>query len=442
MAMQKEEIISTIEKEAIDFISLQFTDIFGTLKQSIIPAKRTEEVLHDGLWFDGSSIQGLMRIEESDMIQKPDPSTFHIIPWKVGDFSLASFICDITYPDDTPFEGDPRFILKRSLEKAKEKGWIYQVAPELEFFLFERDESGTPIVQTNDFGGYFDLAPFDRGEVVRHTVARAVEGILDLEMSHHEVAPGQHEINFTYKDALTMADSVQKYKYALKQVASNHDLYASFMPKPISGVNGSGMHTHQSLADLEGKNLFFDPSDAAHFNISELAESFISGILHHIREISAVLSPTVNSYKRLVVGYEAPVYISWGQRNRSALVRIPLCKKGTEEKGSRIELRCPDPSTNPYLAFAVMLEAGIAGIENDYQLSDPVSINVYHNDMNLETLPQSLGEALDYFESSELVKSTLGEEIHSIYAKAKRKDWNDYRTTVSNWEIERYFHEL
>jgi glutamine synthetase len=438
----KSEILTRITEEEIDFVSLQFTDIFGTLKQSIIPAKRTEEVLNDGLWFDGSSIEGLMRIEESDMIQKPDPKSFHKIPWKVGEFTIGSFICDITHPDDSPFEGDPRYILQKALAKAKKNGWDYNVAPELEFFLFERDSEGNPILKTNDFGSYFDLAPFDKGEAVRNTVAQAVEGILDLEMSHHEVAPGQHEINFTYKDALTMADSVQKYKYALKQVATNHGLFASFMPKPITGKNGSGMHIHQSLSDENGKNLFYDANDNQNFQLSQLAKSFISGILHNIKEISAVLSPTVNSYKRLVVGYEAPVYICWGQRNRSALVRIPLCKKGTEDSGTRIELRCPDPSTNPYLAFALMLEAGMDGIENNYDLPDPVSINVYNNSVQLPTLPKSLGEAVEYFETSSLVQKTLGSHIHELYVRSKRADWDEYRTTVSNWEIKRYFNQL
>ncbi|MFV2014561.1 MAG: glutamine synthetase family protein, partial [Candidatus Heimdallarchaeota archaeon] len=337
-------------------------------------------------------------------------------------------------------KGDPRYALKNTLEKVKKEGFEMDAAPEIEFFLFHRDAAGKPIMEPTDSGGYFDLAPFDGGEKLRDTVIEAVDGILDVEMAHHEVAAGQHEINFTYKNALEMADSVQIYKFALKQSAARNNVYASFMPKPISGDNGSGMHTHQSLRDESGKNVFYD-ADGEYF-LSETAKQYIAGILDNIKGISAILSPTVNSYKRLVVGYEAPVYICWGPKNRSALVRIPRAKTGTEEKATRLELRCPDPSANPYLAFSAMAIAGLDGIKNKKTPPPATLGNTYLKNKDLDTLPGTLKEAADAMATSSVAKEALGEHIFDVYLEAKRREWESYNLSVSQWEIENYFTRL
>ncbi|OLS20639.1 MAG: Glutamine synthetase [Candidatus Heimdallarchaeota archaeon LC_2] len=437
MALTKDQIFAQVDAHNIKNISLQFTDIFGVLKQTTIPIDRLEEVLIDGVWFDGSSIKGFMRISESDMLLQPDSSTWYVLPWSSGSFKTGNMICNILHPDGEPFKGDPRYALQNTLMKVKQAGFEMDTAPEIEFFLFKRDSNGKPILEPSDSGGYFDLAPFDGGEKIRDMVTEAVHGILDVEMAHHEVAAGQHEINFTYKDALEMADSVQIYKFALKQAAARNNVYASFMPKPISGDNGSGMHTHMSLRDKSGKNSFYDP-DGEYF-LSETANQFIAGILEHIKGISAILSPTVNSYKRLVVGYEAPVYVCWGPKNRSALVRIPRAKKGTENKATRIELRCPDPSTNPYLAFSAMALAGLDGIKNQKTPPPATLGNTYLKNKDLDTLPGTLSEAVMEMEKSKIAREALGAHIFDVYLEAKKREWESYNISVSNWEIENYF---
>lgn len=440
MALTKDQIFAQVDEHNIRSISLQFTDIFGVLKQTTIPTNRLDEVLVDGVWFDGSSIKGFMRISESDMLLQPDSSTWYVLPWSSGSFRTGNMICNILHPDGKPFEGDPRFALQNTLKKVKKLGFEMDAAPEIEFFLFKRDATGKPMLEPSDSGGYFDLAPFDGGESIRDTVTEAVDGILDVEMAHHEVASGQHEINFTYKDALEMADSVQIYKFALKQAAARNNVYASFMPKPISGDNGSGMHTHQSLRDKTGKNIFYDPE--GDYFLSETAKQYIAGILDNIKGISAILSPTVNSYKRLVVGYEAPVYVCWGPKNRSALVRIPRAKAGTEDKATRIELRCPDPSANPYLAFSAMALAGLDGIKNEKSPPPATLGNTYLKNKDLETLPGTLDEATREMENSEIAKEALGEHIFDVYVEAKKREWESYNISVSDWEIENYFSRL
>ncbi|MHA2029368.1 MAG: type I glutamate--ammonia ligase [Candidatus Kariarchaeaceae archaeon] len=440
MAITKDQIFAQVDEYNIRSISLQFTDIFGVLKHTTVPTKRLEEVMVDGVWFDGSSIKGFMRISESDMLLQPDPSTWYVLPWASGSFRTGNMICNILHPDGKPFEGDPRYALQSTLKKVKKAGFEMDAAPEIEFFLFQRDAQGRPILEPTDYGSYFDLAPFDGGEALRDTVVEAVDGILDLEMAHHEVASGQHEINFTYKDALEMADSVQIYKFALKQAAARNNVYASFMPKPIAGDNGSGMHTHQSLRDNSGNNVFYD-SEGEYF-LSETAKQYIAGILENIKGISAILSPTVNSYKRLVVGYEAPVYVCWGPKNRSALVRIPRAKAGTEDKATRIELRCPDPSTNPYLAFSAMALAGLDGIKNKKTAPPATLGNTYLKNKTLDTLPGTLNEAVSEMGKSNIAKEALGTHIFDVYLEAKKREWESYNISVSDWEIQNYFSKL
>lgn len=440
MVVTKDQIFQQVDELNIKSLSLQFTDIFGVLKQTTIPSSRLEEVLIDGVWFDGSSIKGFMRIDESDMLLQPDPSTWYVLPWNSGTSQTGNMICNILDPDGKPFEGDPRYALQNTLKKVKQAGFEMDAAPEIEFFLFHRDSKGKPLLEPTDSGGYFDLSPFDGGEALRDSVIEAVHGILDVEMAHHEVAAGQHEINFTYKNALEMADSVQIYKFALKQAAARNNVYASFMPKPISGENGSGMHTHQSLRNEAGENVFYDP-DGEYF-LSEIARQYIAGILDNIKGISAILSPTVNSYKRLVVGYEAPVYICWGPKNRSALVRIPRAKVGTENKATRVELRCPDPAANPYLAFSAMALSGLDGIKNKKTPPPATLGNTYLKHKNLDTLPGTLKEAAEEMEKSEIAKEALGTHIFDVYLEAKKREWESYNISVSNWEIETYFSRL
>lgn len=440
MVVTKDQIFKQVDELNIRSISLQFTDIFGVLKQTTIPTSRLEEVLVDGVWFDGSSIKGFMRIDESDMLLQPDPTTWYVLPWESGSFRTGNMICNILHPDGQPFKGDPRYALQNTLKKVKAAGFEMDAAPEIEFFLFHRDEKGKPLLEPTDSGGYFDLAPFDGGEKLRDTVIEAVDGILDVEMAHHEVAAGQHEINFTYKDALEMADSVQIYKFALKQAAARNNVYASFMPKPITGDNGSGMHTHLSLRDKSGTNVFYDPE--GEYFLSETAKQFIAGILDNIEGISAILSPTVNSYKRLVIGYEAPVYVCWGPKNRSALVRIPRAKTGTEPKATRVELRCPDPSANPYLAFSAMALAGLDGIKNKKTPPAATLGNTYLTNKDLDTLPGTLQEAARAMSKSSIAKEALGEHIFDVYLQAKYQEWESYNLAVSQWEIENYFTRL
>jgi len=376
------------------------------------------------------------------MYLKPDPDTYAVLPWEPEDKKVARFICDVYMPDDKPFEGDPRYILKRAIKQAEELGFSYKVGPELEFFLFKPDEDGNIKVTPNDTAGYFDYSPRDLAGDIRSDIINAIESLgLEVEMSHHEVAPGQHEINFKYGDVLTQADRTITFKHAVKSIAFKNGLFASFMPKPIFGKNGSGMHTHQSLFNKEGKNVFFDVNDP--YKLSATAKSFIAGQLKHIKDISVVTAPTVNSYKRLVPGYEAPVYICWAQRNRSALIRIPRYSPGREQ-ATRAELRCPDPSCNPYLAFAAMLRAGLEGIKQKLQPPKPVEEDVYEFDKakliehNIDTLPASLGEAIAAFRESKLAKETLGEHTFKVYLAAKEAEYDEFRLQVTEWEHKKY----
>jgi len=429
------------EEDGVKFVQLQFTDIHGSIKSVTIPIHKLAESLEKGTWFDGSSIEGFTRIAESDMYLKPDPETYALLPWE-GD-KVCRFICDVYMPDGKPFEGDPRYILKRASAEAEELGYDYMVGPELEFFLFKPASDGKIVPDPHDVAGYFDFSPRDLAEDVRREIVLALESMgMEVEMSHHEVAAGQHEIDFKYGKALTQADRAITFKLAVKSIAAKHGLYATFMPKPIFGINGSGMHVHQSLFDIKsGKNAFFDAADK--YKLSKVAKGFIAGQLRHIRELSAVTAPIVNSYKRLVPGYEAPVYICWAQRNRSALIRIPRYSPGREQ-ATRAELRCPDPSCNPYMAFAVMLKAGLVGVKAGMEPPAPVEEDVYEFDEaallkhNIATLPGSLGEALAELKKSKLMKEALGEHTYPIYIAAKTAEYDEFRLRVTPWEIEKY----
>ena len=436
------EILKRSAAERVQFVQLQFTDLNGLLKGVTIPVSKLAGALEDGLWFDGSSIEGFTRIFESDMYLKLDPDTFSLIPWtRTGDQPIvARVICDVYMPDGKPFEGDPRFILKQQIERARKMGLTYMVGPELEFFLF-RKENGKLLPLPHDTAGYFDQTT-DLAVEIRQEMTDMLYGFgIDVEALHHEVAVGQHEIDFHYGNALAIADQAITLKFTLKYVAAHHNLHATFMPKPISGINGSGMHVHQSLFSPEGKNLFFDPKDDYH--LSKMAKSFIMGQLTHIRAMNAILNPTINSYKRLVVGYEAPVYIAWGQRNRSALMRIPRYTPG-REKAVRAELRCPDPTANPYLAFAVMLAAGLDGIEEKMVPPPPVEENIYEfteqeaKKRKIGVLSKDIMEALAHLEKDDVVRGALGEFAFSKFKDLKNQEWDEYRMQVSGWEIEQY----
>ncbi|SEW16126.1 type I glutamate--ammonia ligase [Natrinema salifodinae] len=438
----EQAVLDEIEEQDVDFLRLQFTDILGTVKNVSVPARQAEKAFTEGIYFDGSSIEGFVRIQESDMRLKPDPETFAILPWRQKEESAAArMICDV-YDTSTgePFEGDPRRVLKNALERAEEMGYTVNAAPEPEFFLFEEDEDGRATTTTNDAGGYFDLAPKDLASDVRRDIIYGLEDMgFEVEASHHEVAEGQHEINFTYDDALTTADNVATFRTVVRAIAAQHDLHATFMPKPIPRINGSGMHTHLSLFTEDGQNAFHDEDDE--FNLSEEAHAFTAGILEHAPAITAIANPTVNSYKRLVPGYEAPVYVAWSDRNRSALIRKPAARTPA---ASRVELRSPDPSCNPYLALAVMIHAGLDGIENDLDCPDPVRENIYEFDeqkreeYGIDTLPSNLGEAVDALEADEAVYSALGEHVGDKFVEAKRQEFEDYLVDVSEWELDRY----
>lgn len=434
----KEYVLKAAKENDVKFIRLWFTDILGFLKGFAITVDELEGALDEGMGFDGSSIQGYARIDESDMIAKPDPTTFQIIPWRPKENAVAMMFADIYEPDGTPYKGDPRWVLKRNLKKAADLGYTFYVGPELEFFYFKSSEGRPEIL---DKGGYFDLTPLDVATELRRETILTLEAMgIRVEYSHHEVAPSQHEIDLRYDDALRMADHAMTYRLVVKEVALRHGVYATFMPKPIFGQNGSGMHTHQSLFKGD-KNAFFDPKDE--FHLSKIAKHYIAGILKHSKEFCAVTSQWVNSYKRLVPGYEAPVYISWARRNRSALVRVPMYKPG-KEKATRIELRCPDPACNPYLAFAVMLAAGLKGIKEGYELCPPVEEDIYEmspekrKEHGIESLPGDLYEAVQYAEASELVKETLGDHIFTKFIENKKIEWDQYRTHVSQFELEKY----
>ncbi len=443
MDEKSKTVLEKAKKDKVKFIQLHFTDIFGMIKSVTIPIAKFEESLDKGVWFDGSSIEGFTRIAESDMYLKPDPRTYALIPWETGHIT-ARLICDVFNPDGKPFEGDPRYILKRACREAAKLGFRYNVGPELEFFLFQRNNNNTalkPVPQ--DIGGYFDFAPRDLASEVRRDAIYSLERFgLEVEMSHHEVAPGQHEIDFKYDDALRTADNAITLKFVIKSIAHSHNLHATFMPKPIFGINGSGMHVHQSLFDLRKKqNAFYDKADK--YRLSETARRFIAGQLLHAKALSAVVSPTINSYKRLVSGYEAPVYICWAQINRSALIRIPKYSRGRKES-TRAELRCPDPSANPYLAFAVMLTAGLDGIKRKSPLPEPVEEDVYEfndsklKELNIDTLPGSLYEALLELKKGETIFNSLGPHSKDIYFNAKMKEWDAYKIQVSRWELKQY----
>ncbi len=435
------DIMKIVARDNVKFVQLQFTDLNGLLKGVTIPVSKLKGALDDGLWFDGSSIEGFTRIFESDMYLKLDTDTYAVIPWTVNENPVvARFMCDVYMPDGKPFEGDPRYILRRQLERARKLGYVYNVGPELEFFLF-RKENGKLLPLPHDTAGYFDQTT-DLAERIRQDMTTALHGFgIDVEALHHEVAVGQHEIDFRYSNALKIADQASTLKFTLKYIAGHHDLHATFMPKPIAGINGSGMHVHQSLFSPDGKNLFFDPRDDYH--LSKLAKSFIMGQLTHIRAMNAILNPTINSYKRLVVGYEAPVYIAWGQRNRSALIRIPRYTPG-REKGVRAELRCPDPSANPYLAFAVMLAAGLDGIEKKMTPPAPIEENIYEftdeeaRERNVGVLSKDITEAIGNLEKDKVVRGALGEFVFEKFCELKRQEWDSFRMQVTPWEIEQY----
>ncbi len=434
----KEAIVRRVSEDGIEFVNLQFTDIVGLVKSVTIPVVELEVVLETGQWFDGSSILGFARIAESDMYLVPDLETYAVIPWQTDGSVTARLICDVYTPDGEPFEGDPRFVLKRALAEAEAVGLTYHTGPEPEFFLFESDDNGRALPRPHDQGGYFDQST-DRGSAVRNEMAKALAAFgIQVEASHHEVASGQHEIDFHYADALRTADNVVTFKATLKEVARQHSLHATFMPKPIAGVNGSGMHVHQSLMDKDtGRNAF--AATGAEYGLSELALGFIAGQLHHAQGMTAVLAPLVNSYKRLVPGYEAPVYISWGQINRSALIRVPKVPPKRPES-TRLELRCPDPSCNPYLAFAVMLRAGLDGIRRNLEPPSVSNEDLYETrtQRELEMLPGSLGEALEALKRDGLVRETLGLHILDRFVEAKTLEWQEYSTHVAGWELERY----
>ena len=432
----KKDVMELVRKHDVKFIRLWFTDIHGQLKSFAVPVDELEFAFNEGMGFDGSSIKGFARIDESDMIARPDPTTFVILPWRPAERAVARMFCDIYEPDGSPYKGDPRYVLKVNLEKAKQKGFTLYVGPELEYFYFKSDKA----TETLDQGGYFDY-PLDAAEDLRRDTILALETMgIQVEYSHHEVAHSQHEIDLRYADALTMADIVMTHRIIVKEIAKQYNVYATFMPKPIYGQNGSGMHTHQSL--FKGnRNAFFDPKDQ--YFLSETAKKYIAGLLTHVKEITLILNQWVNSYKRLVPGYEAPVYICWARRNRSTLVRVPLYKPG-KEKATRIELRSPDPSCNPYLAFACMLNAGLKGMEKGYKLPDPMEMDVYHlseeerEKYNIDTLPGSLNRAIEYAESSELLRETLGDHIFEQFITSKKVEWDDYRIRIHPFELERY----
>ncbi len=434
-----EDVLRTVKDENIKFVRFWFTDILGFLKSFAITDNQLESAFEEGMGFDGSSIQGYARIDESDMVARPDPTTFSVLPWRPNDGAgVARMFCDILTPAGEPYEGDPRWVLKRALARAEAMGYSMFVGPELEYFYFR--DSETPLKYL-DAGGYFDLTPLDvASDLRRDTILTLEEMGIEVEYSHHEVAPSQHEIDLHYAEALQMADIAMTYRLAVKEIAMKHGVYATFMPKPIAGENGSGMHTHISLFQ-NGRNAFFDAD--AEFHLSEVARRFIAGVLRHAREITLVTNQWVNSYKRLVPGYEAPVYIAWARRNRSSLVRIPMYKPG-KEQATRMEFRCPDPACNPYMAFAVMLAAGLKGIEEGYELADPIEEDIFEMtpaqraERGIEALPGSLGEAISETSGSELVRNALGDHIFEKFITNKVIEWDNYRAHVSQFELDNY----
>lgn len=441
ISVDAQRVLDEIEENNVDFLRIQFTDILGMVKNVSIPASQAEKAFTEGIYFDGSSIEGFVRIQESDMRLKPDPSTFALLPWKTREDGTASarLIADVMDASGDNFPGDPRYVLKRALKKAGDMGYTLNAGPEPEFFLFE-EEDGKATTITHDAGGYFDLAPKDLASDVRRDIIYGLEEMgFEVEASHHEVAEGQHEIAFKYADGLTTADNIATFRAVVRAIAAEHDLHSTFMPKPIAGINGSGMHTHLSLFTEGGENAFHDADDE--FNLSEEAKQFLAGILEHAPAITAICNPTVNSYKRLVPGYEAPVYVAWSDVNRSALVRKPAARTPA---ASRIELRSPDPSCNPYLALAVMLQAGLDGIKRGLKEPDPVRENIYEFDESMrekygiDTLPPNLDGAIDALEGDEVVLDALGEHVAEKFIEAKRAETDEYRASVSEWELDQY----
>jgi glutamine synthetase len=435
----KERILKQVKDKKIKFIRFWFTDVLGFLKSFAITEAELAGALEEGMGFDGSSIEGFARIHESDMIAKPDPSTFVVLPWRPDEGAgVARMICDVVKPDGTPYEGCPRYALKRSLKKAEDLGYTFYVGPELEYFYFKTSD---PAPVTLDAGGYFDLTPLDVASDLRRETVLTLEKLgIPVEYSHHEVAPSQHEIDLRYDEALRMADKAMTYRLTVKEVATKNGVYATFMPKPIFGENGSGMHTHMSLFQGD-KNAFFEAGDEYH--LSPTGKAFIAGVLAHAREICSVVAQWTNSYKRLVPGYEAPVYISWARRNRSALVRVPMYKPG-KEKATRAEFRCPDPACNPYLAFAVMLAAGLRGVEKNYELGAPVEEDIFEMSeaererRGIECLPDNLSDAISETERSTLVREALGDHIFEKFIANKKIEWDGYRTHVSQFELDNF----
>ena len=441
--MDSKELLKRVKEDGVKFVSLQFTDVTGTVKSVDMPVSGLEGALEDGVWFDGSSVEGFARIQESDMRLVLDPGTYAVLPWSLEERRRARIFCDIQMPDGRPFEGDPRGVLKRMIAKIAERGWTYNIGPEPEFFLFKGTNGHGVHPVPHDVGGYFDFSAGDDAVRVRTELMDALSSMgLEVEVGHHEVALGQHEIDFRFADAVKAADNVLTLKYTVKAIAALRGLTASFMPKPVYGINGSGMHCHQSLFDTNGDNLFFSKEDEYH--LSPIAYSFIAGQLKHARGLAALVAPTVNSYKRLVPGYEAPVYIGWAQQNRSALIRIPRYTEG-RDKSMRAELRFPDPSSNPYLAFAGMLAAALDGIDNKLTPPKPLNnVNLYHLDakdrkrMGVGELPGSLGEALGELSKDKVLVDALGESAYEAFIRAKTEEWDEFRLRVSDYEIERY----
>ena len=441
MPKTKEDVLSAIDAAGVKYIRLWFTDILGRLKGMSITRSEIQEVLEMGQGFDGSSIEGFVRIEESDLMAIPDLDSFRVIPWDIAGERVASVFCDVQNPDGTPHEGDPRWVLRRMLKKARDLGYTYYCGPETEFFYLRDNKTPQPL----DYGGYFDYGTIDEGTKVRKKTVNALEQLgVTVECSHHEVAPSQHEIDLKYQDALVMADFTMLYRLVVKEIAADNGVYATFMPKPMFGVNGSGMHTHMSLFKGD-TNAFFDPGDP--YQLSAVAKYFVAGLLTHVREITLVLNQWVNSYKRLVVGYEAPVYISLGRRNRSSLIRIPMYRVG-KEKATRIELRSPDPACNPDLAFSLMLAAGLRGIEKKYELPAPIEENIFEMDLqsrdrnNIQALPDSLENAIEVFAQSKLARETLGDHIFETLIANKKVEWDRYRMAVTSYEWESYLPQL
>ena len=438
----KQDIIRLVEEEDVEFIRLQFTDMFGILKNVAVTASQLEKALDNGCMFDGSSIDGFVRIEESDMYLYPDLDTFTIFPWRPQQGKVARIICDVHRPDGQPFEGDPRYVLKRAIAKAREQGYHFDVGPECEFFLFHTDDEGNPTTITNEKAGYFDLGPVDLGENARRDMVLTLEEMgFEIEASHHEAAPAQHEIDFKYDEALITADNVMTFKLAVKTIAKRFGLFASFMPKPKYGINGSGMHINMSLWK-DGKNIFDDPE--GELGLSQDAYYFIGGIMKHLKGMTLITNPLVNSYKRLVPGYEAPIYIAWSSINRSPLIRIP----SSRGKETRIELRSPDSAANPYLLIAVCLEAGMEGIRNKIVPPAPVNQNVFDlsqeemKELGIEAIPSDLGEALEELKKDTFIQQVLGKHVFQKYVEAKEKEWISYRAQVTDWEIDEYLYKI